>query len=76
MNTTGYDSGLLHGLVLAGGDGRRLEPYIQELKGKKLPKQFVNFVGTATVAHAGFFTGAGIVLLALGGFLTFKGYAA
>jgi drug/metabolite transporter (DMT)-like permease len=38
--------------------------------------QFVNFVGTATVAHAGFFTGAGIVLLALGGFLTFKGYAA
>ena len=38
--------------------------------------QFVNFVGTAAVAHAGFFTGAGIVLLTLGGFLTFKGYAA
>ncbi len=38
--------------------------------------QFVNFIGTTVVAHSGFFTGAGIVLLALGGFLTFKGYAA
>jgi len=38
--------------------------------------QFVNFVCTAAVSHAGFFTGAGIVLLTLGGFLTFKGYAA
>ena len=38
--------------------------------------QFVNFVGTAVLAHSGFFLGAGIVLLALGGFLTFKGYAA
>jgi len=26
--------------------------------------------------HDGFFTGAGIVLLALGGLLSFKGYAA
>jgi hypothetical protein len=38
--------------------------------------QFVNFIGTGAIAHNGFFTGAGIVLLALGGFLTFKGYAA
>ncbi len=38
--------------------------------------QFVNFVGTSVLAHEGFFVGAGIVLLALGGFLTFKGYAA
>jgi hypothetical protein len=38
--------------------------------------QFVNFIGTGAVAHNGFFTGAGIVLLALGVFLTFKGYAA
>ncbi len=45
INATGYDRRLLHGLVLAGGDGRRLEPYIQELKGEKLPKQFVNFIG-------------------------------
>ena len=36
--------------------------------------QFVPFVGGAILGHAGFFTGAGIVLLALGGFITFKGY--
>ena len=38
--------------------------------------QFVVFVGTAVISHEGFFTGAGIVLLALGGFLTMKSYAA
>ena len=38
--------------------------------------QFVNFVAGAILAHSGFLTGAGIVLLALGGFITFKGYAA
>jgi len=38
--------------------------------------QFVTFVGTAVLAHSGFFLGTGIVLLTLGGFLTIKGYAA
>ena len=38
--------------------------------------QFVNFVATAVLANNGFITGAGIVLLALGGFITFKGYVA
>jgi hypothetical protein len=38
--------------------------------------QFVAFIGTALFAHNDFFVGAGVVLLALGGFLTFKGYAA
>ncbi len=37
--------------------------------------QFVSFAGTAILVHEGFFLGAGIILLALGGFLTFKGYA-
>ena len=37
---------------------------------------FVAFLGTAVIAHTTFFLGAGIVLLALGGFLIFKGYAA
>ena len=41
-----------------------------------LAPQFVTFVGKAIVAHGGFFIGAGIVLLALGGFITFKGYVA
>ncbi len=54
MNATGYDSKLLHGLVLAGGDGRRLEPYIKELKGQKLPKQFVNFIGRHSMVEQTF----------------------
>jgi mannose-1-phosphate guanylyltransferase len=54
MNATGYDSKLIHGLVLAGGDGRRLEPYIEELKGEKLPKQFVNFVGRHSMVEQTF----------------------
>jgi hypothetical protein len=38
--------------------------------------QFPAFVGGSVVAHSGFFIGAGIVLLALGGFISFKGYVA
>jgi hypothetical protein len=36
--------------------------------------QFANFIAGAIIANAGFFTGLGIVLLALGGFITFRGY--
>jgi hypothetical protein len=38
--------------------------------------QFPAFVAGSIVTHSGFFVGAGIVLLALGGFITFKGYVA
>ena len=38
--------------------------------------RFVPFVGNAILTHPHFFLGAGIVLLALGCFLTFKGYVA
>ena len=38
--------------------------------------QFFTFVGRNILVHDGFFVGAGIVLLALGGFITFKGYVA
>ncbi len=40
-----------------------------------LGPQFVSFAGSA-IMTPNFLTGAGIVLLALGGLLTFKGYAA
>ncbi len=33
------------GLVLAGGEGRRLQPFIRSLGKKTLPKQYVNFIG-------------------------------
>jgi len=39
-----------------------------------LAPKFVPFVGSAIIASPHFFLGAGIVLLALGGFITFKGY--
>ncbi len=35
----------LWGLVLAAGDGTRLQRYIERMKGERLPKQFVNFIG-------------------------------
>ena len=38
--------------------------------------QFANFIATTLIASAAFFTGLGIFLLALGGFITFKGYMA
>jgi len=44
-DTKDVDDRVLHGLVLAGGDGRRLQPYVQEIRGDGLPKQYVNFIG-------------------------------
>ena len=38
--------------------------------------QLAVFLAGSIVANPNFFTGAGIVLLALGGFITFKGYVA
>ena len=38
--------------------------------------QFVNFVGSNFLTTPGFLTGAGIVLLGFGSFLSFKGYTA
>jgi len=38
--------------------------------------QFAAFIASSMFAHGGFFIGAGVVFLALGGFLTFKGYPA
>jgi hypothetical protein len=38
--------------------------------------QFATFIATTMIASSGFFTGLGIILLAVGGFITFKGYMA
>jgi mannose-1-phosphate guanylyltransferase len=45
VNTTNVDDKLLYGIILAAGDGRRLQPYVQEIRGEALPKQYVNLVG-------------------------------
>lgn len=33
------------GIVLAAGEGKRLWPFVQKLRGDMLPKQYVNFIG-------------------------------
>lgn len=37
------------GIVLAGGDGRRLQPFVRRLVGYDLPKQYMRFVGTRSM---------------------------
>lgn len=39
----------LWGLVLAGGEGKRLEDYVRQLRGECLPKQYMNFIGTRSM---------------------------
>jgi mannose-1-phosphate guanylyltransferase len=44
LKHTGKDP-VLCGLVLAGGEGKRLRPFVHLLRGDLLPKQYVNFIG-------------------------------
>jgi mannose-1-phosphate guanylyltransferase len=45
----GDASGPLCGIVLAGGEGKRLRPFIHLLRKDLLPKQYVNFIGTRSM---------------------------
>jgi mannose-1-phosphate guanylyltransferase len=45
----GYEADLVCGLVLAGGEGKRLQPFIKSLGKGELPKQYVNFIGTRSM---------------------------
>jgi CTP:molybdopterin cytidylyltransferase MocA len=45
MDTRSVDVGLVHGIVLAAGEGRRLQRYVQEIRSEPLPKQYVNLIG-------------------------------
>lgn len=45
---------MLGGIILAGGDGKRLRPFVNRLRGDALPKQFVNFVGTRSMLEHAF----------------------
>jgi hypothetical protein len=38
MDTTNVGDRLLHGIVFAAGEGKRLQPYVQEIRGEALPK--------------------------------------
>ncbi len=37
------------GIVLAAGEGKRLQPFVQRLRGDYLPKQYVRFIGTRSM---------------------------
>lgn len=43
---TGPEARSRNAVVLAGGDGRRLEPFVRRLRGDALPKQYVSLYGT------------------------------
>jgi mannose-1-phosphate guanylyltransferase len=43
------EESLVCGLVLAGGEGKRLQPFIKSLGKGELPKQYVNFIGTRSM---------------------------
>jgi mannose-1-phosphate guanylyltransferase len=38
-----------YGIVLAAGEGKRLESFVHRLRGNALPKQFVNFIGNRSM---------------------------
>ena len=37
------------GVVLAAGEGKRIQPFVYQLRGDTLPKQYVNFIGTRSM---------------------------
>jgi mannose-1-phosphate guanylyltransferase len=48
MHTTNLDE-RIHGIVLAAGEGKQLEPYVQEIIGEPLPKQYVQLIGNRSM---------------------------
>jgi mannose-1-phosphate guanylyltransferase len=48
-NSTERETSPLCGLVLAGGDGHRLRPFVEQLRGDTLPKQYVRLIGTSSM---------------------------
>ena len=49
LDAANIDDRLLHGIVLAAGEGKRLQRYVQEMRGKALPKQYVNLIGSRSM---------------------------
>jgi len=43
------EDGVVCGIVLAGGEGKRLQPFIKSLGKGTLPKQYVNFIGSRSM---------------------------
>ncbi len=45
----GSDTSVRCGVVLAAGEGKRLQPFVQRMRGDSLPKQYVRFVGNRSM---------------------------
>ncbi len=52
--TKNYSSPEHCGIVLSGGDGRRLQSYIKKIRGDKTPKQYVKFFGYESLLESTF----------------------
>jgi mannose-1-phosphate guanylyltransferase len=48
MNATNYRARRCS-IILAGGDGKRLQPFVRKLMGVDLPKQYISFTGTRSM---------------------------
>jgi mannose-1-phosphate guanylyltransferase len=42
------------GIVLAGGEGKRLQPFVYQLRGDRLPKQYVGFIDARSMLEQSF----------------------
>lgn len=49
IETEPSPSSIRAGIVLAAGEGTRLQPFIRQLRGDALPKQYVTFIGTRSM---------------------------
>lgn len=47
--TTTSGSSVRCGIVLAGGEGRRLQPFVYRFRREALPKQYISFIGTRSM---------------------------
>ena len=48
------DTSVRCGVVLAAGEGKRLQPFVQRMRGDSLPKQYVRFVGNRSLLEQTF----------------------
>lgn len=49
IETEPSPSSIRTGIILAAGEGKRLQPFIRQLRGDALPKQYVTFIGTRSM---------------------------